>query len=75
MTLYTGEVAFKESNFQTYQVDADDEDDAAVQMLSLAKEDFPDGENFSIDEIEKVVFTTEPTEGWRNATEVAEEVN
>lgn len=59
MTLYSGEVTFKESNFQTYQVDADDEDDAAVQMLSLAKEDFPDGENFSIDEIEKVVFTTE----------------
>lgn len=75
MTLYSGDVSFKESNFQTYQVDADDAEDAAFQMLDLAKEDYPDAEDFSVEDVEKVVFTTEPTEGWRNATEVAEEVN
>lgn len=54
MTLYTGDVTFKCPDGQHYQVDADDIEDAEFQMLDLAKEDFPDGSDFSVNNIAKV---------------------
>lgn len=54
MTLYHADVTFKISDGQHYQVDAEDVEDAEFQMLDLAKEDFPDGTEFSVNNIEKV---------------------
>mgnify|MGYP001601313534 CR=1 FL=1 len=54
MTLYSADVSFKTPDGQHYQVDADDVEDAEFQMLDLAKEDFPDGLDFTINNIEKV---------------------
>lgn len=54
MTLYSGDVSFKVLDGQHYQVDAEDEADASFQMLDLAKEDFPEGLDFEINNIEKV---------------------
>lgn len=59
MTLYCGDVTFKNIDGQHYQVDADDAEDASFQMLDLAREDFPEAVDFTIDNIEKVVFTDE----------------
>lgn len=54
MTLYHGDVTFKTPDGQHYQVDADDLEDAEFQILDLAKEDFPDSSEFSVNNIEKV---------------------
>lgn len=54
MTLYSADVNFKIPDGQFYQVDADDEADAEFQMLDLAKEDFPDGVDFTVDNLKKV---------------------
>jgi hypothetical protein len=54
LTLYHGDVTFKNPDGQHYQVDADSLEDAEYQMLDLAKEDFPDGVEFSVNNIEKV---------------------
>lgn len=54
MTLYKGEVSFKVIDGQHVQVDADGVEDAEFQMLELAKDDFPDAVEFSVENIEKV---------------------
>lgn len=54
MTLYSADVNFKIFDGQFYQVDADDEADAEFQILDLAKEDFPEGTEFCVNNIQKV---------------------
>lgn len=54
MTLYSADVNFKIPDGQFYQVDADDEADAEFQMLDLAKEDFPEGTEFCVNNMQKV---------------------
>lgn len=54
MTLYSANVEFNLPDGQFYQVDAEDEADAEFQILELAKEDFPDGVNFTVDNLKKV---------------------
>jgi len=54
LTLYTADVSFKQPDGMNYQVDADDLEDAEFQILALAKEDFPEAVNFSVENIQKV---------------------
>lgn len=54
MTLYSANVEFKLPDGLFYQVDAEDEADAEFQILELAKEDFPDGVDFTVDNLKKV---------------------
>jgi hypothetical protein len=49
VTIYTGEVTMS----MPYVVDMDDEDEAEFEMLSMAKEDFPEANGFAVINIKK----------------------
>lgn len=50
MPVYEGEVLLR----YPYIVDMDDEESAEYEMLTLAKEDFPEGSGFAIATIKKI---------------------
>lgn len=55
MTLYTADVTYTMPEYQVYQVDADDAEDAEFQILDLVKEDYPEATSYMVDNIQKVV--------------------
>ena len=50
MAIYEGEVLLR----FPYVVDMDDEESAEFEMLTLAKEDFPEGSGFTVSSIKKI---------------------
>ena len=50
MPIYEGEVLLR----YPYVVDMDDEEGAEYEMITLAKEDFPEGSGFTVSNIRKI---------------------